>query len=98
VPPNTGDGSLSPLHQAVFSGDPRFVRMLLEKGANPNARDSAGETPLHEALRRRNYEMVGALLDFGANPNLPDRSGRTPLQAAGGDGFLMRKLLEKGAH
>jgi hypothetical protein len=98
VPPNTGDGSFSPLHHAVLSGDPRLVRMLLEKGANPNARDSAGETPLHEALRRRNHEMIGALLDFGANPNLPDRSGRTPLQAAGGDGFLTRKLLEKGAH
>jgi hypothetical protein len=97
VPPNTGDGSLSPLHQAVLSGDPHLVRMLLEKGANPNARDSAGETPLHEALRRRNHEMIGALLDFGANPNLPDRSGRTPLQATGGDGFVTRKLLEKGA-
>ncbi|HEX7598324.1 MAG TPA: ankyrin repeat domain-containing protein, partial [Polyangia bacterium] len=98
VSPNLGEGRASPLHQAVHSGDPRFVRMLLEKGANPNARDAAGETPLHEALRRRNYDMVGALLDFGANPNLPDRTGRTPLEAAGGDGFLARKLLEKGAH
>jgi ankyrin repeat protein len=53
---------------------------------------------LHEALRRRDYEIVGALLDFGANPNLPDRMGLTPLQAAGNDGTLVRRLLEKGAH
>jgi cytohesin len=79
-------------------GEASFVRMLLEKGASPNARDSAGETPLHEALRRRDHEIVGALLDFGANPNLPDRMGLTPLQAAGNDGTLRRRLLEKGAH
>jgi ankyrin repeat protein len=42
--------------------------------------------------------MVGTLLDFGANPNLPDRMGLTPLQAAGSDGYLVRRLLEKGAH
>ena len=98
VQPNGADGQISPLHEAVRLGEPSFVRMLLEKGANPNARDSAGETPLHQALRRRNHEMVGALLDFGANPNLPDRMGMTPLQAAGNDGYLVRKLLEKGAH
>jgi ankyrin repeat protein len=96
--PNGADGQLSPLHEAVRMGEASFVRMLLEKGANPNARDSAGETPLHEALRRRDYEIVGALLDFGANPNLPDRTGLTPLQAAGNDGTLRRRLLEKGAH
>ena len=98
VQPNVADGQRSPLHEAVRMGEASFVRMLLEKGASPNARDSAGETPLHEALRRRDHEMVGALLDFGANPNLPDRMGLTPLQAAGNDGTLVRKLLEKGAH
>ena len=96
--PNGADGQLSPLHEAVRMGEVSFVRMLLEKGASPNARDSAGETPLHEALRRRDHEIVGALLDFGANPNLPDRMGLTPLQAAGNDGTLVRRLLEKGAH
>ena len=95
--PNVADGQFSPLHEAVRLGEPRFVRMLLEKGANPNARDFAGETPLHHALHRRDREMVSALLDFGANPNLPDRMGMSPLQAAGSDGYLVRKLLEKGA-
>lgn len=98
VQPNVADGQFSPLHEAVLWGEPSIVRMLLEKGANPNARDSAGETPLHEALRRRDHEMVSVLLDFGANPNLSDRTGTTPLQAAGNDGYLVRKLREKGAH
>ena len=98
APPNVADGQFSPLHEAVRLGEPHFVRMLLEKGANPNARDFAGETPLHHALHRRKREMVSALLDFGANPNLPDRIGMSPLQAAGSDDYLVRKLLEKGAH
>jgi serine/threonine protein kinase len=98
TPPNVGDGTTSPLHQAVHMGNPQYVRMLLEKGANPNTRDEAGETPLHYALRRRDRTSVSALLDFGANPNLRDRYGQTPLGAAAGDEFLVRKLREKGAN
>jgi hypothetical protein len=49
-------------------------------------------------MRRHDHGMVGNLLDFGANPNLPDRYGLRPLQVAGYDGYLLRKLREKGAN
>jgi serine/threonine-protein kinase len=98
TPPNGNDGTTSPLHTAVHMGNAQYVRMLLEKGANPNARDEAGETPLHDALRRGDHANVSALLDFGANPNLRDRYGRTPLATASADEYMTRKLREKGAN
>jgi hypothetical protein len=96
--PNVSSGGMTPLHYAVLLGDGRAVRMLLEKGANPNAQDAAGETPLILAIRRGDRHMGTALLDFGANPNVRDRAGWTPLQLVAGDDFWTRKLLEKGAH
>lgn len=95
--PNAQQGSVSPLHYAVEMGETGYVRMLLEKGANPNSRDPLGETPLIYALRSGNRRMGSDLLDFGANPNVRDRNGHTPLQLAAGDAFWTRKLLEKGA-
>jgi ankyrin repeat protein len=48
---------LSPLHQAVRcvcmfhdAGDVATVKLLLEKGANPHAKDASGKTPLDYAL------------------------------------------------
>jgi serine/threonine protein kinase len=98
TPPNVGDGVTSPLHQAVHMGQPHYLRMLLEKGANPNTRDQFGEMPLHYALRRGDRATVGMLLDFGANPNARDRTGRSPLEIADGDDDLIAKLREKGAN
>ena len=96
--PNSSTGGMSPLDYAVRTGNGRALRMLLEKGANPNATDAAGETPLLHAIARGYRDMGAALLDFGANPNVRDRNGRTPLQLVGGDPYWTRKLLEKGAH
>jgi ankyrin repeat protein len=42
------------------------VRLLLEHGANPNARDRNGNTPLHYALAYRDENLVDILLAGGA--------------------------------
>jgi len=42
------------------------VRLLLEHGANPNARDRNGNTPLHYALAYRDEKLVDILLAGGA--------------------------------
>ena len=77
----TGD---TPLHTAVSCEDPdaRIVRLLLEHGADPNARDRNGRTPLHYAAIYGHYEIVKLLTDFGADPCARDSSGRTPADCA----------------
>ena len=61
------DGN-SALVLAAFSGHGAVARLLLERGADPNAA-GAGYTALHAAALRGDVETVKALLAKGANPN-----------------------------
>lgn len=45
------------------------LRLLLERGADPNLGDYGGRTALHEAAFVGNVEAVRVLLDAGADPN-----------------------------
>ena len=56
--------------------------MLLEAGANPNARDESGQTPLHRAAGSGNAEAIEALAAAGANLEARNESGQTPLHKA----------------
>lgn len=42
-----------------------FGRLLLDKGANPNQKDSLGNTPLHLAACTNHVEVVTLLLKAG---------------------------------
>ena len=56
------------LHSAAQRGDFEAVRLLLERGADPNAREEGDNTtPLHWAAAGRHLEIVGALLDAGGD-------------------------------
>ena len=56
------------LHSAAQAGDVDTVRSLLERGADPNARESGDNTyPLHWAAANRHLEIVRALLDAGGD-------------------------------
>ena len=92
---NSGGG---PLHRAMDNYDTEALRMLLEAGADVNARDEWGHTPLHTAADRGNVAATRILLEAGADVNARDKWGRTPLyRAAGGDIAATRMLLEAGA-
>ena len=56
--------------------------MLLESGAEPNARNNAGQTPLHLASALNSEALIVALLEAGAEVNLRDSAGQTPLHVA----------------
>jgi cytohesin len=91
-----------PLHYAVNAGHYDIVWLLLDYGANPNARvgDWTGKTPLHLAVRNQNYDIAELLLNAGAKPDARDEWGRSPLHEAASSGnFLITHLLiERGAN
>src|SRR5213593_2513696 len=56
------------LHEAARRGHVDAVRLLLEYGANPNARETGDNTyPLHWAAAHGHLEVVRALLDAGGD-------------------------------
>src|SRR5947209_19960021 len=80
-------GSRTPLHVVAdwpgyFPNGPQVVRMLIEAGADPNARDPdqpRSETPLHWAASSDDVDVASALIDGGADVEVPDGSIGTPL-------------------
>jgi ankyrin repeat protein len=87
------------LHLAVsWGGHAELIPVLLEHGANPNLKNSAGQTPLHAACEHGYKENAKLLLDKGADTSITDNKGLTPAEFAhqntriGKDFF---ELLEK---
>ena len=77
-----GAGGSTPLMYAVLYGDAASVRLLLDRGADPNTRNDAGATALMWAVG--DLETTRLLLDRGADVNARSGDGRTPLFIASG--------------
>ena len=76
------------------------VRLLLERGANPNLQNKDGWTALMYAAGSDRPLTVRLLLERGANPNLQDKGGWTALMYAVRNDYaeVVRLLLERGAN
>jgi len=70
------------LHLAARAGATDMVKLLLAKGANPNARDAQGATPSIEAAAHGHRPVVVALVAAGAMVSVPDYAANTSLQKA----------------
>ena len=73
---------MRPLHRAVNYKSPKFVSLLLDRGAKVDARDSLGRTPLLIAARLGDAETARRLLDRGADVNATAMMNYTPLHWA----------------
>lgn len=72
----------TPLHWAAQENQIETGAMLLEYGANIEARDFDGKTPLHIASSGGNKEFVELLIEAGANKNSKDNFNITPKKYA----------------
>ena len=102
----------TPLHFFLQSGwndsSKKVATLLIDAGADINARDHLGGTPLFETILQSRVlvdaddvnNAVSFLLDRGAEINAKDTFGRTPLHLAllgRGDISLLSLLLDRGA-
>jgi ankyrin repeat protein len=90
--------------RAADMDDLEFIRLLLDKGANPNARltestetrtvftnqwlDENGATAFLRASQSGDLELMELLLEHGADPHINTELGVTPLAAAAGIGWV----------
>ena len=93
------DRKETPLHVALRQGHVEVIRVLLEHGANAEARDKHNRTPLLWASRFRHVDLAQVLLEHGADTEARDGDNRTSLLWASQDGQveLARVLFKHGA-
>ena len=73
---------VTPAHAAAATCDRETMRVLLERGADPNARQQMDHTPLHGAASRGDIEMARLLLAHGADRNATSSDGLTAADIA----------------
>eukprot|EP00968_Pinguiococcus_pyrenoidosus_P022409 scaffold3218_cov161-Pinguiococcus_pyrenoidosus.AAC.2 len=86
------------LHVAASVGNDGIVEQLIKTyRANPEAKDTNGQTPLHLASNMNRIRTVASLLKCKAQPNAADDHSRTPLHLAALHGFEeVAEMLIKG--
>ncbi|RSL98385.1 hypothetical protein CEP52_010378 [Fusarium oligoseptatum] len=71
-----------PLHKACREGHLEIVNLLLQHGADIEAKESDGSTPFDSACWKGHKDVVELLLSKGANSQGCDNDGWTPIRAA----------------
>jgi uncharacterized protein len=86
---------------ASFFGHLSLVKLLLDKGANPNiaSKNQFKVAPIHSACAISHFDIVKLLIEHGANVNIKQMQGVTPLHSAAHNGQtkLAKLLIDSGA-
>lgn len=80
--PSQNPFHVTPLHSAAASGNLEIAGLLLENGADANARQQSGFTPLHSAAQNGQVEMAKLLLEHGADIQAVNEAGQNALAIA----------------
>jgi ankyrin repeat protein len=83
-----GDNFETPLMKAARSGTVEIARLLLDRGADVNARDGEQTTALEAAISREQTAMVALLLERKADPNSVNKYMQSALSNAAAAGNL----------
>jgi ankyrin repeat protein len=84
LPGSTGDDwDATPLQHAILQRQPAAVRLLLDRGADPNRAAGRGSPPpLMLAAGDTDPSILKLLLAHGADPAVEDAAGATPMSRA----------------
>lgn len=93
--------NMTPLMMAAYDGYTEIAKLLIEKGAQVNAKGGVDMdmTPLIYAASQDQLDMVKLLMDKGANVNVKTKYGWTPLffAASRGKVDIAKLFIDKGA-
>lgn len=95
-----GTGAAEALIRAAQNGQTDMVKLLLDRGANIDAKDNHGYTAMIEAASTGHIDTLKFLLERGANIEVRSASGNTVLLAAAskGETGVVQLLLDKGGN
>lgn len=84
-----GCNGLTPLHRAAIEGSYECLQLLIDLGANVNARDELGWTPLHDSVYHGHVSCAMALLNARAELSAETDNFMTVLDMADSDRMLL---------
>lgn len=91
----------TPLGLASFFGHFSVIKLLLEKGTDPNiaSNNTFKVAPIHSACAISHFEIAELLIKYRANVNAKQMRGVTPLHSAAhhGQTKLVKLLIDNGA-
>ena len=77
-----GVNNHTPLHAASLGGRTPVVELLIDHGADIEAKNRIGSTPLHCAAQEGHLATARLLVTRGARPDAAKRSGAMPIHMA----------------
>lgn len=91
---------VAPIHSACAISHFDIVKLLIDHGADVNARQMQGVTPLHSATHNGQTKLAELLIDNGADINAKMDSGQTPLFMANEKNFqeTAELIIRHGGH